>query len=415
LTRLKLRLQERNVLVFVLVRGLSLTAPLLTLPVLSRAIGPRGFGLIAFAQSVAMYGTNIIDFGFNITGISSVAELHHSPVALRQLFWSVNAVRALLMCGWLAVLLPVALTNRVSGEGAVLGMSSLLLLGCLLTPAWLYQGLERASSFAMLSLAPRLAVFPLILIFVRTPSQTALAAGIAFGAEALAGGMLFGYAWMRLIPGRPQFAWTVARRETVTAFDPWLGTVATTFSSNLNPLILRHLAGLQAVGVFSAADRLVRAVYSFYYPVVQAYQASVTRSWSQGDLRLAQLTTKRVAALLAAVSLTMLLAAQFFGAWMIRVLFGPAFQASVAVLRIESLWLLFAGAAAVLVYLRYVARHQGRRLRSRYLLAAVVQCLLLLPLVHYLSAAGAAIASVLAQAALTGALWLGGRRFDRQP
>jgi O-antigen/teichoic acid export membrane protein len=414
--RTRIGLAEKNVLIFVVVRGLSLAVPLLTLPVLSRAINPSGFGMLALAQSIAMYLSSVIDYGFNLTAISSVVELRQEPLRLRALFWSIGACRALLLLACLAIL---ALVCRVVGQTAeerqVIAMSSLLLVGVALTPSWLYQGLERGSSFAILSLAPRLAIFPLILLFVRRPENTPRAAAIAFGAELAAGLLLFTHAWTRLVPGPPKASRSIARAEATRAFDAWLGTVLTIFTANLNPLLLRHLIGLNAVGVFAAADRLVRVVFSFYYPVAYAYQASVTRSWKENDDAAGKAVIRKVMILFGTISVLFVLSVQIFGSRIVTVLFGGAFAGSVPILRVESLWLLFSGCSTVAIYFLYIARHQARALRYKYLVAAGVHCVALVAFVHYFAAVGAAIALVVSQALFAAILWSGAAKLRRSP
>jgi len=404
-------IQERNVVIFVLVRGLSLAVPLLTLPVLSRAINPRGFGMLAFAQSIALYFSSVVDFGFNLTAISTVAELRDRPQALRTLFWSVTGFRALLLLGCLMVLAPLSvLVGRSTDEQDILALSCLLVIGGTITPSWLYQGLERGSSFAMLSLAPRLAIFPLILLYVRQATDAPRAAAIAFGAEFLAGLLLFSYAWIRLVPGRPNMKWPIARAEAARAFDAWLGTVLSTLTTNLNPLVLRHVAGLHAVGVFSAADRLVRVIFSFYYPVVHAYQASVTRNWTEGNNAANRLVIGKVLILFTTMSMLVVIGAQIFGSRIILLVFGASFAASAVVFRIESLWLLFSGFSTVAIYFLYIAPRHGRALRAKYVLAALLHCVCLVLLAHYFAEAGAAAAAVLVQAVFAAALWAGARK-----
>ena len=414
--RHRIGLAEKNVLIFVLVRGLSLAIPLLTLPVLSRAIKPSGFGMLALAQSIAMYLSSVIDFGFNLTAISSVAESRHEPQRLRAIFWSIGACRVLLMLACVAILGPVCwVLGQTVEEREVIAMSGLLLVGVAMTPSWLYQGLERGSSFATLSLAPRLAIFPLIMLLVRRPEDTPRAAAVAFGAELAAGLLLFSYAWVRLVPGRPIVSGALARTEATRAFDAWLGTLLAIFTANLNPLLLRHLAGLNAVGVFSAADRLVRVVFSFYYPVAYAYQASVTRSWKENDDATGNAAIRKVMILLGTISLLFALGVQFFGSWIITLLFGASFAGSIPVLRVESLWLLFSGCSTVAIYFLYIARHQTRALRHKYLLAACVHCVALVALVHYFAAVGAAMALVVSQGLFAAILWSGIAKLRRAP
>ena len=48
--------------------------PLVTLPYLSRVLGPAGFGLLLFSQSFALWASMIIEYGFNLSATRDVAR-----------------------------------------------------------------------------------------------------------------------------------------------------------------------------------------------------------------------------------------------------------------------------------------------------------------------------------------------------
>jgi O-antigen/teichoic acid export membrane protein len=396
---------NRNAIVFVVARGMSLLVPLLTFPVLGRALGPHGVGMLAYAQAFIQYFAVMVDFGFNLVTIATIAKCRDDPLEVRRIFWSVTLVRTALfmLCTLLVVPLAFWLAHSAQ-ERLVLLLSLMLLTGVLLTPGWLYQGMESAIAFSVLSLLPRLMVFPLLLLFVELPEHIARAALIMYGAEFVAGLCLFGYAWCALAPGKPLFDVEVGKQEAARSVDTWLSIAISTAVTYATPLVLRELAGLGMVGLFSASDRIVRVVHSFFYPVVQAYQARVSRLWSI-DASAAKAMVRKVTAMLLAVGLVFCVGMQFFAENVLVLLFGAEFASGSAVLRTGALFPIFSAASLTAFYFLYLASGQGRAVMSVYVVSGLIHVAMLFPLIHRYGATGAAMTVVVSEALLTIMLW----------
>src|SRR4051794_32214402 len=71
-------------------------APLVTLPWLTRVLGPDGYGQIAFCNAVTSYFVLFADYGFNFSATRAVA-LHASDRAGRsKVFWNTLVAKSLL-------------------------------------------------------------------------------------------------------------------------------------------------------------------------------------------------------------------------------------------------------------------------------------------------------------------------------
>ena len=57
----------QNFLSLFFLQGANYILPLLVLPYLVRVLGAEKFGLVMFAQSLAVFLNVLVDFGFNIT------------------------------------------------------------------------------------------------------------------------------------------------------------------------------------------------------------------------------------------------------------------------------------------------------------------------------------------------------------
>ena len=59
--------------------------PLITVPFLARVLRPDGFGLLALAQSLALWLSILLEYGFNLSATRAVAAPRMTPARARPL------------------------------------------------------------------------------------------------------------------------------------------------------------------------------------------------------------------------------------------------------------------------------------------------------------------------------------------
>ena len=65
----------KNYIALLFIQGANFILPLIILPYLVRVLGSEKFGLVMIAQSVAIFLTIIVDFGFNISATKEVISI----------------------------------------------------------------------------------------------------------------------------------------------------------------------------------------------------------------------------------------------------------------------------------------------------------------------------------------------------
>src|SRR5437660_1466611 len=88
-----------NIAALTTIQFLSYAVPLITVPYLFRVLQPAQFGLLSFAQGVALYFDLITDYGFNLSTTRAIAVHRHVPGAVSRLFWSTIYAKGILMLG----------------------------------------------------------------------------------------------------------------------------------------------------------------------------------------------------------------------------------------------------------------------------------------------------------------------------
>lgn len=404
------RIILKNAASLLLIQGANFLLPLVTFPYLVRVLGPANFGVLAFSFAVVAYGVLLADYGFNLSASKGIAEARHDRRQLTSIFWSVLTAKALLAAMSLAALVAATwLIPQLAAIRPVLLAATPMVLGSVLFPGWLFQGLERMSMTSTFSIGSQALVVPLTFALVHRPEDTWLATLIRACAPAVAGLASLGWLYRQRVIGWHRPCWTDTRGALVEGWHIFVSTAAISVYTTSNQVILGFLSGSLQVGYYAAADRVRSAAQGVAGVLSNAVYPRVA----------ALMSTDRSAALQLVRRLMLVQgAATFVGGsvlWLaaphiVELLMGPAFEQSVAVLR----WMAFVPFIVSLsnvfgIQLMLPLGMTGAF--SRILMgSAMLNLVVFVPLVLHWGATGAAMAMLLTETAVTLAMALHLRR-----
>ena len=134
---------KANVASLFLVQLANYAMPLITLPWLTRTLGPDGFGRLSFCTAINAYLVLLCDFGFNLSATRDIAVHSHDKLERSRIFWTTLTAKASLAVLGFGVLafssVPVlsALGSTVAPGAFLALVFSALLAGGVDTPrAW---------------------------------------------------------------------------------------------------------------------------------------------------------------------------------------------------------------------------------------------------------------------------------------
>jgi PST family polysaccharide transporter len=242
--------------------------PLITLPYLTRVLGPSNFGLLALGGALAMYFQVVTEYGFAVTGTRGVAAKRDDPAGVNRIYSTVMACKvALFSICFLALVMIVWATPKLHGHWELYMVSFLLVIGWGLSPNWLFQGLQRMKLVAASDYGAKIVSVGLIFLLVRSQPDYVKAATLQYGAflvSALIGlSMMFLVVRIRLV--RP--AWGDMKRALREGWPVFLSMASMTVMSSSNTLLLGAVGSSVQVGYYSAAARLVIAIRALANPI----------------------------------------------------------------------------------------------------------------------------------------------------
>lgn len=310
--------------------------PLLTFPVLARALGVELFGQIMLAQFVVLFGVVFIDSGFNVESQRKVAVATDDRGRLQALLDNLIA-RSLLAC--VVALAVVGVGVLTPGLPMwMVGIALLHLAGTLLFPQWWFVAREEGLRMGLASTAGRLVSAGAVLGLVRSPSDAGIALLAASSATLLSGFMVLPGLWRALKLHADALDWR-GYRGFMRSVQPMIlsGFVASSAQS-VPTVVLGWVSGPLQVGLFSSAERLTRAgahVSGVMGLSVLNVAARMHRDGHHDMRQTGYWVLRWTAGMCLAGSLLLALLAEP----VVRLLYGAHFVDSVLVLQVLAIWL----------------------------------------------------------------------------
>lgn len=390
-----------NVLALGVIQITNLAIPLITLPYLTRVLGAEAFGKVALVQAVTAYLVLFVDFGFSWSATRSIAANRHDRQAVSRTFWE-SWVAQWLLCGLATLILgaALALIPRFREDWQLFAAGLLQVLGTVLFPIWLLQGLEHLRLSAFFLLAGRLLTLPWVFILVKSPDGAVFSLILSGSGPIVAG--LFSLFWIfrnklvELLVPTPDTVWK-ALREGAALFVSRLSVSA---YSALTPILLDIAAGTKELGYFNLANKICAAALCGIVPFSQALFPRMSNLYAhdrKSANRLIRYSILVVGAFACLISLGLWLLAGFA----IHLLGGDQFRSSVTVLECLALLPVIKGISNIAGVQIMIPNNMHSAMNRIMLGGFLVTTLMIWPMSAHYGALGAAVTSLVTESCIT--------------
>lgn len=311
--------------------------PLITIPYLTRALGPSGWGLVALAQAYGVYLSLPVNYGFNFSGTREVAKFRDDKEKLSDIFAGVTGAKCLLAVS--CIFLSFGVEHWVPAfrdEQLLLWMGVFAALVPCFTPIWYFVGLEQLKLVAILDIVARSVATAGIFVVVhhKNDAWKVLAVQGAGASVALVAGMYLAYRDLILRFPTWGYIWEALR----TGRSMFISSSAIGLYTSGNAFILGLFAPPSVVGYYAGAEKMVRAALQLFQPPYQSLFPRVSNLVRTDRARAFKIT--RLSALLF-VGLGLGGGAVTFitAPWLVRIILGGGYDASIPVLKLLAILL----------------------------------------------------------------------------
>lgn len=384
----------KNIASLLGIQGMNYIIPLITLPYLVRVLDPIGYGSLGFSLAIVQYFCMFTDYGFNLSATQQIAVHRDDKKKVSKLFWSVLACKAgLALISLLAVSFGIHLIPKLNNLSLVIYAGSLMVVGNVLFPIWLFQGKEKMGWIAISNISARLLAIPLIFLFVTKPEHAYIAALITSLTTILAGCIS-----LYFVLHEKWIVWYKPSLSDLTEMlrDGWhifISTASISLYTTSTTIILGFISGPIAVGYFVAADKLRQAVQGLISPISQSFyprvNATMIKSKEDGFLLIRACLKWQ-----SAFTLILSMALFFTAHQIITLAYGKQYEASVPVLMLMA-WLPFiVGLSNIFGIQTLLVLGYKKTFSKILIIAGTINLILIFPLT-YLHAENGAATSIL--------------------
>lgn len=232
--------------------------PMITLPIISRIIGPEKYGIINYAYAFVGYFVLFINAGFDLYGTRKIIAYNGNKTAINGLFSRILLAKTFLLCiSSIAFAICIYSIPQLRADISVSLFTFLLCIGWVFNPSWFYNGVQDSRKYAMFSFTSKLLFSIAVILVIQHQKDYIYQPLLMGGAHVLISGVSLLYALRRYDIKLKLMPWERIKRTIKEnkhlAVIWWL----TNQSSSTNIIIAGFFLSSLSLGVFSSSLRII--------------------------------------------------------------------------------------------------------------------------------------------------------------
>ncbi|MGL5525149.1 MAG: oligosaccharide flippase family protein [Aeromonas veronii] len=324
----------KNIFSFGSIDILGLLIPIVTMPILTRGLGPSQYGIYMLLLTIFYFGHTIIDYGTQFTSVRILAKQRDNPEEIRLIYQDTQGLR-LFLC-LLYAIGAISFSLFLSFDNAVLYTvlgSLTYLLGYALTPLWFYQGIGAVDHAMKVSLAIKVVNLLVIILAVSSPDDFDIVMA-SHCIPMLFGGIYLSYlASIKYHVASPTFS--RLGKSLYDGRDVFIGLLTPNFYNAIPTIALGSMYPPAEFAIFAIAVRLASVIVTFQNVLAKAiYPILAVLKNSQ---------VKKLLLLNFVVSIIPVALIISFGEWVLQVFLGQGFAGVDEYLLILCVGIIFIG------------------------------------------------------------------------
>jgi len=338
---------SRNISYLTLSQAAHYLFPLVTIPYVTRIVGPENFGYIELASAVMLYLVVLVDYSFNTTATRKIAAQAEDGGVVSQIFSAVMGAKVLLLLLAGAVLLLLSTWgSSFKEQSTLLWLAFPIVLGWILYPNFLLFGVQKLSVVAWANFLIKGLAAGLIFTVIKAPEHYRWVPFINGISQVGVGGaaliyVLYKVKGVRLVKVSGQAIGQVLKEGRWVFASNLFARVYTLSALTLGGILLTPLQ----LGIFAAASKLITVGQSFLFQPLHGALFPHLSALRQKNGAHYQRRHRHSLWLLAGATLAATMGLYFLAPWLVPLLFGKDYPGAIPLLQLMAP-MLFVGSFA---------------------------------------------------------------------
>ncbi|MDQ1143770.1 O-antigen/teichoic acid export membrane protein [Bacillus sp. SORGH_AS 510] len=375
----------------------TLIMPLITVPYISRVLGSNGVGINAYTYSIIQYFILFGTIGISLYGNRVIAYVRDNKMELSRTFWGIFYLKCITT--FFALLIFLIFLYFSKEYQNIFLLQSLYLISATLDISWLFMGLEDFKKTVVRNLL--LKVLGVICVFTFVKSASDLWKYILILALAQLIGQLTMWLYLPQTVNRIKVRWNDVKKHFMPSLYLFVPQIAVQVYVVLNKTMLGSISNTTEVGYFDNSEKITKMALAVVTAMGVVMLPRISNTFAKGDMKKVKDYLYQTFEFASYLSFPMMFGlagiANEFTPWF----FGPGFSKTGIIIGVISPIIVFIAWSNVLglQYLMPVGKVKGYTISV--CAGAVINFILNLILIKNYTSLGTAIATVVAEFAVT--------------
>lgn len=325
-----------------ILNALNVLLPLVTLPYILHVVGKANYGIYSYVYVVLQYVILFSTYGFNFSATKLISQNREDKHVVSRIYSAVIACKAIIAAVLSVILLLFSRLVFKDEVGILMFFYGLgMVVGDIFTPVWLFQGMEKMKYMTIVNASSKILFTILIFIVVRTRDDYSLLILLNSFGYLLAG-------LLSVILVYRQFHIRFCRttyQDIISQFKEGSAVFGSTFGMNLyrnaNIIILKQFVSDDLVGIYSAAEKVIKGFQSLISPAAQALFPHLSLRFKEQPVKNNMCLLRKISLPFTIVVAVVTIGVYIFAPIISDILCGKNFVACVPLIRIMTLVILF--------------------------------------------------------------------------
>lgn len=375
--------------------------PIITVPYVSRVLGPAGVGDYSYTLSYAQYFVLFGMIGISLYGSRHIAYVKHDEERLSEEFWSIYTLQFIttLISLVIYIIIFVLINNQNKNLYLVQGI---VVLTAIFDISWFFMGYEDMKSIVIRNSIAKVCGVLCVFLFVKKPTDVILYA-IIMATSSFVGQVVM---WLNLFNKIKLRSININIKKVIVHIRPsmslFISQIAIQIYTLLDKTMLGIMTDVSQVGLYENSQKTIKLALTLVTSLGAVMLPRMSSLYSQGEIdKLKEMIYKAfsyVNFMAFPMVLGLVAISNSFSLWF----YGEAFNGIEILLKVGSILMIAIGWGNILGIQILLPMKKENQFTIAVICGAVVNFILNLIIIKSFQAIGTTISSVIAEFTVTG-------------